>query len=1195
MPGQNPIYFKDLVTPDGSIQKAIEELKELKATYSDVLSTVKQQASDIAQQINRASGATSEGRRAIEETSTAAKRLKSAQDELAFAISEVGKKVAWLKAQTSDANKTSVAQARYAQMISTSYNQLKTDLNSVVADYKRMTAEQRANTEAGRQALQTILGYKTQLKALDEAMRPHIQKLSEVEKAEKKLAFLRSEEGKRLMEIKAQIKEVTSANTQRAKSLSDVEKAQQKLDFAMSEENRRLQLYTTQISEANRVAKLTVQINNSVEGSYNRLSAQYSLNKIQLNKMGEADEKAAAAKRKLEEETRDLYMQMIKLQEATGNHTLSVGNYKKAWDGLGMSVNQIVREIPAAAISMNTFFLGISNNIPILIDEIQKLKRVNAELIAQGKPARSVIGQVVKSLFSFNTAIVLLLTVMAMYGEKIIDFFGSIVSGSKKLLTQTQIMRLYTDSLKNVSSEYGKNLATYKKLQKEWGNLKSLEEQNRWIKDNTGRFQELNISVTDTVTAEKAFVDSTESVVEALKMRARASAAMQAAEAKYAEAFTKREEATAMKDQKPSMLQSFLGLVTTDAGFMPGSLQKQTGLSGPELFKQGEIGRLEKEAEVAEDAANKLFELSNAYTEMAEASLKSVGLDSFSKPIKDGAKELVDWLNRLLKENAKIQAKYASSITDLETDEIKKRRKQTLDSYNKETSDLMLQYNERAKIIQQYETGTLDKRKKISAEEISQLRDAQETILKTITNYQLKISEDLRQIELDRQIQELSILKETTELRLQTVREGSQEELALRMKVLEVERRIALAQNSKLPVAQQQDPDLITSGFTRQMQTTAGDAALNTFAEAQAAEEALFNIKRRSSYQINRFSLQQERELIEEKLRLNKLGQNELSDEQLVQLRATKERIKRELDDLGDGATLLERLGFDDSQISALSEATSIVISQLQSIMQAEVDLAQAAVDAAEKRSEAAQSALDAEIEARNKGYASQVLTARKELEAAKKQELQKQKMLQEAQQRQQAIDSLMQASSLITASANIWSSLSKIPIVGPALAMAAIGTMWTSFAVAKVKAKQVTAQSEEYGEGGYEVLEGGSHASGNDIDLGVNNKRRKRMRAEGGEAIAIINKRSTRRYSKVIPDVIDSINKGIFEDKYVNAFSESDKLIVLQRDNTNVIDMSVTENELKAIRKQGETKYFPGPDGSIIEIKGNVKRIIRE
>ena len=202
--------------------------------------------------------------------------------------------------------------------------------------------------------------------------------------------------------------------------------------------------------------------------------------------------------------------------------------------------------------------------------------------------------------------------------------------------------------------------------------------------------------------------------------------------------------------------------------------------------------------------------------------------------------------------------------------------------------------------------------------------------------------------------------------------------------------------------------------------------------------------------------------------------------------------------------------------------------------------------------------------------------------------------MLQAAQKRQEAMNTVTQASSLVTASANLWSSFSSIPIVGPALALAAIATMWTSFAVAKIKAKQVTAsQSDEYGEGGLEFLEGGSHASGDDIDLGVKNKKKRRMRAEGGEALAIISKKRTRKYKKILPDVINSLNKGTFEDKYLNAFASSDGLNISLNSNESV-DLSKIEDDVRSIRKQSETKYYTLPNGTVVIQHKNVKRIIK-
>ena len=290
----------------------------------------------------------------------------------------------------------------------------------------------------------------------------------------------------------------------------------------------------------------------------------------------------------------------------------------------------------------------------------------------------------------------------------------------------------------------------------------------------------------------------------------------------------------------------------------------------------------------------------------------------------------------------------------------------------------------------------------------------------------------------------------------------------------------------------------------------------------------------------------------------------------------------------------MHSLGFDDEAIAAMGEATDTIVGYLNDILDAEVELAEAAVEAAEERVEAAKEAYDAETEARNNGYANNVATAKKEYEQEKKNLEEQERLKEEAEARQEQLDAMTQASSLITASAQLWSSLSGVPIIGHALAIAAIASMWASFAAAKIKAKQVTQSSSSYGEGGLEFLEGGSHASGNDIDLGVNNKEGKRMRAEGGEALAIINKRKTRKYKKVLPDIIESLNKGTFEDKYANTFSINMDGVSLSTATPNFIDITSIEKDVRDIKRQNDTKYMVLPDGAMVVQRKNVKRIIR-
>lgn len=356
MAEDDKIKYSDIIEPDDSIEKLVKQLGELNQSYETMVNAIRAGADRIVHSLKSASGATSEGRKAIDEATVSTSRLERAQNELKLALSDTGKQIAWLKAQTSDANRATVEQQRYIQQAISSYDRLKSDLKQTVELYKSLTAAERADSEMGQQLLGDIINLKNQIKALDDTMKPHIQTLTEVEKAEQRLAYLQSDEGKRLIELKRKISELTSSRRQQQATIDPIAQAQQKLAYAQSEENQQLKLYSTQIKEANRVAQLQATIAASAEGSYNRLSAQYELNKIKLNQMSAAQREAVDTGKKLEAETNEIYQQMIKLQEATGNYRLSVGHYQRTWDGLGISISQVVRELPAAAVSLNTFF-----------------------------------------------------------------------------------------------------------------------------------------------------------------------------------------------------------------------------------------------------------------------------------------------------------------------------------------------------------------------------------------------------------------------------------------------------------------------------------------------------------------------------------------------------------------------------------------------------------------------------------------------------------------------------------------------------------------------------------------------------------------------------------------------------------------------------------------------------------------------
>ena len=1201
MAEDDKIKYSDIIEPDDSIEKLVKQLGELNQSYETMVNAIRAGADRIVHSLKSASGATSEGRKAIDEATASTSRLERAQNELKLALSDTGKQIAWLKAQTSDANRATVEQQRYIQQAISSYDRLKSDLKQTVELYKSLTAAERADSEMGQQLLNDILNLKNQIKALDDQMKPHIQTLSEVEKAEQRLAYLQSDEGKRLLELKAKIAELTSARKQQKATVDPLAQAQEKLAYAQSEENQQLKLYSTQIREANQIAQLQATIANSAEGSYNRLSAQYALNKIRLNQMSAAEREAADSGKKLEAETNAIYQQMIKLQEATGNYRLSVGHYQKTWDGLGISISQVVRELPAVAVSLNTFFLGISNNIPMVVDEIKRLRRQNELLAAEGKEQISVTRSIVKSLFSFNSVLVVLLTVFSMYGKEIITWIDKTLAGRDAAKSFEDALEDLNDELgKGSTGSYGQQIAVLRRLSENWKDLgDNIKAQTQWIKDNEKEFSKLGITIDSINDANNAFVDNTESVVAAYKARAKAEAALNVVSQQYQKLLVAENKAELEKVREYGFFDKTINYFKALWGGISGP---DSDLSlGTRLKKQRQrnVESLQKDADALEKEVESYFNVWKFYEDQADALFKEIGLEESHKKDKRGRtpRDADDRLNNLALAAEKA---YQKSRTEIERDENKKRRAEAFASFNQEIADLNGKYSRIQKIL----NGQDEKYKKLTESQKETAIKALDDIENAIKNKQKGLTLSLDLLNIDVEIQKAEQLLELLELEGEVSKKGSYEELSNSLKRLDVERQIALLKNAQLPEAKRQPTSAINASFDKQKAITVGSFNMSSFDEQQALDEAVFNEVKRSETEITRFKLEQEKARWQEQIRLAEAGGLDWSQAQIDAAKATVKGIDRELSELDDfiknigkkglGGTLLEKLGFDDDQIDALKDAVNIVIEQLQSIMDAEVELAEQAVEAAEARVEAAQKAYDAEVEARNNGYANNVATAKKELEQEKKNQQEKQKMLQAAQKRQEAMNTVTQASSLVTASANLWSSFSSIPIVGPALALAAIATMWTSFAVAKIKAKQVTAsQSDEYGEGGLEFLEGGSHASGDDIDLGIKNKKKRRMRAEGGEALAIISKKRTRKYKKILPDVINSLNKGTFEDKYLNAFASSDGLNISLNSNGSV-DLSKIEDDVRSIRKQSETKYYTLPNGTVVIQHKNVKRIIK-
>lgn len=131
-----------------------------------------------------------------------------------------------------------------------------------------------------------------------------------------------------------------------------------------------------------------------------------------------------------------------------------VANVAPRFNALNVSVQQVARELPSLAISANTFFLAISNNLPILADSISAARKENEAMIASGQKATPVWKQVASSLFSWQTALVLGVTALSMYSGEIIDCVSDLLNFDDGLNQTKKSM----EAVRALTIDYNKSL-----------------------------------------------------------------------------------------------------------------------------------------------------------------------------------------------------------------------------------------------------------------------------------------------------------------------------------------------------------------------------------------------------------------------------------------------------------------------------------------------------------------------------------------------------------------------------------------------------------------------------------------------------------------------------------------------------------------------------------------------------------------
>ncbi len=178
----------------------------------------------------------------------------------------------------------------------------------------------------------------------------------------------------------------------------------------------------------------------SEEGSITSLRKQLNQLIITYDNIGRVNRNGGVGKDLLTQ-IKAVQTELNAAEQATGRFQRNVGNYSSAFNGLGMSIQQIARELPSATMGINMFFLAISNNLPIFFDEVQKARKEYAAYLAELSKGNKDIQkmapvwkQLAAGIFSWNTALVVGITLLTAYGKEIFDYIGGLFSAKSALL-----------------------------------------------------------------------------------------------------------------------------------------------------------------------------------------------------------------------------------------------------------------------------------------------------------------------------------------------------------------------------------------------------------------------------------------------------------------------------------------------------------------------------------------------------------------------------------------------------------------------------------------------------------------------------------------------------------------------------------------------------------------------------------------
>lgn len=248
-----------------------------------------------------------------------------------------------------------------------------------------------------------------------------IEELKTVNASKKKNVILISQYEAQIKRLKSEIDSLNKAESQGMKLTQNQKSSRLEATLSIEE-------YKQAISRARKELVNQIKFEQVARGSIDEMSQALSRMRTVYRSLNES-ERTSGWGQNLLKNIESLDTKVKELDATMGIHNRNVGNYASGFNMLGFQIQQVARELPSLAYGPQIFFSAISNNLPMLADEIARAKKSVDELKKAGQTFTPVWKQIASSIFSWQTLLVAGVTVLTLYGKEITSWVASLFKG----------------------------------------------------------------------------------------------------------------------------------------------------------------------------------------------------------------------------------------------------------------------------------------------------------------------------------------------------------------------------------------------------------------------------------------------------------------------------------------------------------------------------------------------------------------------------------------------------------------------------------------------------------------------------------------------------------------------------------------------------------------------------------------------